>query len=103
MFVPGWGRGQPNTPNRARSLKPAGLDGQPVELLFVNRSTQALADWMVAGENPFFAKSLANRYWKHFFGRGLVEPEDDMRVTNPPSNPELLDALSDAFVDSGSI
>ena len=41
--------------------------------------------------NPFFARSLVNRYWKHFFGRGVVEPEDDMRVTNPASNPELLD------------
>jgi hypothetical protein len=51
--------------------------------------------------NPFFARSLVNRYWKHFFGRGVVEPEDDMRVTNPASNPELLDALADHFVASG--
>ncbi len=42
-----------------------------------------------------------NRYWKHFFGRGLVEPEDDMRVSNPPANPELLDALAADFVKSG--
>ena len=44
--------------------------------------------------NPFFAKALVNRYWAHFFGRGIVDPLDDMRVTNPPSNPELLDALA---------
>jgi len=56
---------------------------------------------MVDPENPFFARSLANRYWKHFLGRGLVEPEDDMRVTNPPSNPALLDALAYEFVASG--
>ncbi|MEC9093950.1 MAG: DUF1549 domain-containing protein, partial [Planctomycetota bacterium] len=59
-----------------------------------------LADWMSKKENPFFAKSLVNRYWKHFFSRGLVDPEDDMRVTNPSSNPELLDALADNFVQN---
>ena len=42
-----------------------------------------------------------NRYWKHFFSRGLVDPEDDMRVTNPATNPELLDALARHFIDSG--
>ena len=62
---------------------------------------QALADWMGSKENPFFAKALANRYWKHFFGRGLVDPEDDMRETNPPSNPELLEALAASFKASG--
>ena len=51
--------------------------------------------------NPYFAKSLVNRYWKHFFKRGLVEPEDDIRDTNPPSNPELLDALARHFISSG--
>jgi hypothetical protein len=62
---------------------------------------QALADWMTSPENPFFAKMLVNRYWKHFMGSGLVEPEDDMRVTNPPSNPELLEALAAHFITSG--
>ncbi len=56
---------------------------------------------MAAKENPFFAKALVNRYWKHFFSRGLVEPEDDMRDTNPASNPELLDALAAHFLQSG--
>ena len=60
-----------------------------------------LADWLRGGDNPYFAESLVNRYWKHFFGRGLIEPEDDIRDTNPPSNPELLDALAEHFVDSG--
>src|SRR5262249_48443537 len=62
---------------------------------------QALAAWMRKPDNPFFAKALVNRYWKHFFGIGLVEPEDDLRVSNPASNPELLDALADDFVKSG--
>ena len=61
----------------------------------------ALAEWMTAPSNPFFAKSIANRYWKHFLGKGLVEPEDDMRITNPPSNPQLLDALAKQLVNSG--
>tara|TARA_R110002049_G_scaffold50370_1_gene142927 strand:- start:9162 stop:11462 length:2301 start_codon:yes stop_codon:yes gene_type:complete len=60
-----------------------------------------LADWMSSKDNPFFAKALVNRYWKHFFARGLVEPEDDLRDTNPPTNPELLAALEKHFVDSG--
>ncbi|MGV3772515.1 MAG: DUF1549 and DUF1553 domain-containing protein [Verrucomicrobiales bacterium] len=61
----------------------------------------AYAEWMANPANPFFAKSLVNRYWKHFMGRGLVDPEDDMRETNPPTNPELLDALAKHFVESG--
>lgn len=60
-----------------------------------------LANWISAPDNPFFAKALVNRYWKHFFKRGLIEPEDDIRDTNPPSNPELLAALEDHFVRSG--
>jgi hypothetical protein len=60
-----------------------------------------LADWMREKTNPFFAKALVNRYWKHFFRRGLVDPEDDLRDTNPPTNPELLEALAAEFVRSG--
>ncbi len=54
----------------------------------------ALAEWMASPQNPWFARNLANRTWAHFLGRGLVEPIDDVRDTNPPSNPELLDALT---------
>ena len=56
---------------------------------------------MTTRDNPFFARSIVNRYWKHFFSRGLVEPEDDMRLTNPPTNPALLDALAADFVQHG--
>jgi hypothetical protein len=56
---------------------------------------------MIAKDNMFFGPALVNRYWKHFFSRGLVDPEDDMRVTNPATNQELLDALAKHFVDSG--
>ena len=61
----------------------------------------ALANWLADKNNPFFAKALVNRYWKLLFNRGLVDPEDDMRDTNPPSHPELLDALAADFVKSG--
>ena len=57
-----------------------------------------LVDWMTGPTNPFLAKAVANRYWAHFFSRGLVDPLDDMRVTNPPSNPALLDALAKELV-----
>ena len=59
-----------------------------------------LADWMAAPDNPFFARALVNRYWKHFFRRGLIEPEDDIRESNPPTNPELLAALEKHFIES---
>jgi hypothetical protein len=63
-------------------------------------SRTALADWLTSAENPYFARNLANRYWAYFLGRGLVEPVDDVRDTNPPSNPELLDALATILVES---
>lgn len=59
-----------------------------------------LAAWMTSPQNPWFARNLANRVWAHMLGRGLVEPIDDMRDTNPPSNPELLDALAKHVVDT---
>jgi hypothetical protein len=82
-------------------MKPAGLAEPAFELTADDDPRQFLADWMTAPENPWFAKAVVNRYWKHFFGRGLVDPEDDMRDTNPPTNPELLDALAAHFVESG--
>ena len=82
-------------------LKPAAL-GEPMPPIAPDEDPRLrLADWMKSPGNPFFAKALVNRYWKHFFGRGLIEPEDDIRETNPPSNPELLAALEKHFVDSG--
>jgi hypothetical protein len=86
-------------PKTGQSVKPSGLGTQALELPPEQDPRQALADWMSSKDNPFFSRSLVNRYWKHFFGRGLVDPEDDMRVTNPASNPELLDALAKDFVD----
>ncbi|MBM3997185.1 MAG: DUF1553 domain-containing protein [Planctomycetes bacterium] len=59
-----------------------------------------LAEWMTSPKNPWFARNLANRVWAHMLGRGLVEPIDDVRDTNPPSNPELLDALANQVVET---
>ncbi len=87
-------------PRTLKDLKPTGLGAEPLDLPPYEDPRHSLVDWMVAPNNPFFARALVNRYWKHFFGRGIVDPEDDMRVTNPPSNPELLDALAKSFVDT---
>lgn len=82
-------------------LKPAGLGEPELDIAPDDDPRLALVDWMSKKDNPFFAKSLVNRYWKHFFKRGLVEPEDDLRDTNPPTNPDLFDALAKHFTDSG--
>jgi hypothetical protein len=82
-------------------LKPAALGDALPEIPPDHDPRLRLADWMSAPSNPFFARALVNRYWKHFFQRGLIEPEDDIRDTNPPSNPELLAALEKHFIDSG--
>lgn len=60
----------------------------------------ALAAWLASPSNPWFARNIANRTWAHFVGRGLVEPVDDVRLTNPPSNPALLDALAQQLIDN---
>jgi len=60
-----------------------------------------LAEWLVSPKNAWFSKNIANRYWAHFFGRGIIEPVDDTRATNPPSNPELLEALA-KHLDEGN-
>ncbi len=60
---------------------------------------QAVADWLAAPDNPWFARNVANITWSHFFGIGIVNPVDDMRISNPASNPELLDAMAKQFVE----
>ena len=88
-------------PKTKQPVKPAGLGVAPADIPADEDPRLVLVDWMTSKDNPLFARSLVNRYWKHFLGRGLVEPEDDMRETNPPTNPELLDALAAQFVRSG--
>jgi hypothetical protein len=82
------------------SLKPGAL-GDAIPAIAPDEDPRLkLADWMSSPQNPFFAKALVNRYWKHFFRRGLIEPEDDIRDSNPPTNPELLVALEKHFIES---
>ena len=58
-----------------------------------------LAAWITAPDNPYFARAMANWVWAQFFGKGLVDPPDDMSRSNPPVHPELLDALAEHFVE----
>ncbi len=62
---------------------------------------EALADWIASPSNPYFSRVIVNRTWAELMGRGIVEPVDDLRATNPPSNGPLLDALADDFVAHG--
>ncbi len=80
---------------------PTALDAAPIPATFTGDRRQALADWLTGPKNPFFAHILVNRVWKHFMGQGLVEPVDDLRATNPPSNAVLFDWLAQDFVAHG--
>ena len=62
---------------------------------------EALGQWLTSPKNPYFARSIVNRYWSYFHGRGIIDPVDDIRASNPPSNPELLDALTKDFIEHG--
>jgi len=89
--------GEATTPRTRKVVKPHPLDGAETDDPFDRRAK--LAEWLTAKENPFFARNIVNRFWGYLMGRGLVEPLDDMRATNPPSNPELLDALAAELVE----
>ncbi len=84
---------------RGVAMPPAPLDGKPLPLDSTVERRQYFADWLTARDNPYFARALVNRVWRNFLGRGLVEAEDDLRQTNPPTNPELLDALARDFAE----
>jgi hypothetical protein len=86
-------------PRTNQVLGPKPLDGAAVDHPFDRRIP--LADWLTAKENAYFARSVVNRYVGYLLGRGLVEPVDDLRSTNPATNPPLLDALAGHFVESG--
>jgi hypothetical protein len=77
-----------------------GLDAAVSPRLTTADPRIVLAEWLTAADNPWFARLAVNRLWKHFLGRGLVESEDDLRSTNPPTNPALLDFLARKLVES---
>lgn len=89
-------------PNRQLTMaaKPKVLGRDvPAELTSPADIRRDLATWLTARDNPFLARNFANRYWAWLIGRGLVEPVDDMRATNPPSHPELLSYLEREFIE----
>jgi hypothetical protein len=90
--------GTTRQPRTGKEMKPKGLGGPEYEYVRGEDPRQKLADWLTEPSNPYFAKSIVNRVWAHYMGVGLVEAVDDMRVTNPPSNPELLEALAKDLV-----
>src|ERR1019366_3003808 len=87
-------------PRSGKAQPPRFLGGDEPKLALNTDRREAYAKWLTAPTNPFFARGLVNRYWSYFFHRGIIEPVDDVRSTNPPINPELLDALTKDFVES---
>ena len=87
-------RGDLIQPRTGKPQPPAPLDGQTIASDSTEDRREALADWLTSPENPYFARSIANRVWANFFGRGIVEPVDDLRISNPAANEPLLQAIS---------
>jgi hypothetical protein len=91
--------GNAGNPRSGKPQPPRFLGGIEPKLEANADRREAYAKWLTARENPFFARGLVNRYWSYFFHRGIIEPVDDVRSTNPPINPALLDALTKDFID----
>ncbi|MAR11422.1 MAG: S-layer protein [Blastopirellula sp.] len=94
-------QGRVEHPRTGESVDPKALGGPVFDVGRFDDPRRKLARWMTAAENPFFARAFVNRIWAHFHGRGIIHPIDDARDSNPPTKPELLDALSRGFVESG--
>jgi hypothetical protein len=92
------GGGEVNHPVTKTPMPPKFLGGESPDLKGRDRRV-VLADWLASSDNPYFARNLSNLIWAHFFGQGIIEPVDDVRVSNPPSNAELLDELAKRLVD----
>jgi hypothetical protein len=93
--------GEVTQPRTGRVMPPKFMGGAVAAVPPGKDRREVLAAWLTAGDNPFFARSVANRVWFHLSGKGIVDPVDDFRDSNPPANDELLDALARDFVASG--
>ncbi|MAG17306.1 MAG: cell surface protein [Phycisphaerae bacterium] len=93
------GSGEVEHPVGGRVMPPKFLGADTPADLQGRGRRKAVADWLTASDNPYFSRNLVNIMWAHFFGRGIIEPVDDVRVSNPASNPQLLDALATRFVE----
>ena len=90
------GGGEIKHPVTKQNAKPKFLGGEMPETKGKNRR-ELIAGWLTTPENPWFARNVSNIVWDHFYGKGIIHPVDDVRISNPPSNPELLDALALKF------
>ena len=88
-------------PRLAKPLPPTPLDGQSMPLDSTDDRRVVFANWLTSPDNPMFARTVVNRVWANFLGRGLVDPVDDVRASNAASNEELFAALTKDFVDHG--
>ncbi|MFP6611649.1 MAG: DUF1553 domain-containing protein, partial [Pirellulales bacterium] len=92
------GSGEVKHPVGGRVMAPKFLGGEVPDVAGKDRRV-VMAEWLASAENPYFAKNLANIVWSHFFGRGIINEVDDVRVSNPPVNAELVDALGQKFTE----
>ncbi|MBY0524135.1 MAG: DUF1553 domain-containing protein [Gemmataceae bacterium] len=90
---------QARHPTTGETLNPKFLDAGVVPIGAQDDGREKLAEWMTRKDNPVFAKATVNRLWSHLFGKGIIDPVDDIRSSNPPVNAPLLDALTKDFVD----
>ena len=86
-------------PRTQEVIPAAALGAAPADFTGISDRRRVLSDWLTASENPYFAKAISNRLWAHYLGRGLIEPIDDIRETNPASNEPLMQALADHMRD----
>ena len=93
------GGGRVRHPVGNKDMEPKFLGGAVPDVKGRDRR-EILAEWLASPRNPYFARNLANIVWAHFFGKGIVDPVDDVRISNPPSNPALLDELGRRFQES---
>lgn len=93
------GSGEVRHPVGNRVMPPIYLGAGPADVAGKDRRV-VLAEWLASPQNPYFARNFANRVWQHFFGIGIIEPVDDVRVSNPPSNEPLLAELARRFTES---
>ena len=91
--------GEVQHPVTKKNMAPKFLGGERPEIQPGEDRREVLANWLASTNNPFFARNMANIVWAHFNGKGIIDPVDDVRVSNPASNPELLDALGGKFMD----
>ncbi|MEE2937041.1 MAG: DUF1549 and DUF1553 domain-containing protein [Planctomycetota bacterium] len=92
------GSGEVKHPVNGQTMQPKFLGGELVDTKGKDRRV-VMAEWLTSAENPYFSTSIANRVWAHFMGVGIVDPVDDIRVSNPPTNPELFQTLGNKLAD----